>query len=152
MNKINFENLPSTNTPLNAENLNLMQTNIENAINGGTVLWTGAWFMNANQQAQLSENISDQNNGIVLIWSPYSDGQAQNWGYVHTFISKYQLQAQGNGVNCILMSNDFSFVAGKYIYINDSYISGNNENETSGTRNGITYKNNSFVLRAVIGV
>lgn len=33
MNKINFENLPSTNTPLNAENLNAMQNNIENAIN-----------------------------------------------------------------------------------------------------------------------
>ena len=33
MTKINFENLPSTNTPLSAENLNQMQTNIENAIN-----------------------------------------------------------------------------------------------------------------------
>ena len=33
MNKINFKNLPSTNTPLNAENLNAMQNNIENAIN-----------------------------------------------------------------------------------------------------------------------
>lgn len=33
MNKINFENLPSTNTPINAENLNAMQNNIENAIN-----------------------------------------------------------------------------------------------------------------------
>ena len=33
MNKINFQNLPSTATPLNAENLNQMQSNIENAIN-----------------------------------------------------------------------------------------------------------------------
>lgn len=33
MDKINFENLPSTNTPISAENLNLMQTNAENAIN-----------------------------------------------------------------------------------------------------------------------
>lgn len=32
MNKINFENLPSTNTPLSAENLNLLQDNVENAI------------------------------------------------------------------------------------------------------------------------
>ena len=29
MKKINFENLPSTNTPINATNLNLMQDNIE---------------------------------------------------------------------------------------------------------------------------
>lgn len=34
MEKITFENLPSTNTPLNATNLNLLQTNVENAING----------------------------------------------------------------------------------------------------------------------
>lgn len=32
MQKINFENLPSTNTPINASNLNLMQNNIESAI------------------------------------------------------------------------------------------------------------------------
>lgn len=34
MEKINFVNLPSTNTPMNAENLNQMQDNVENAING----------------------------------------------------------------------------------------------------------------------
>lgn len=32
MNKINWENLPSTATPINAENLNAMQDNIEEAI------------------------------------------------------------------------------------------------------------------------
>jgi hypothetical protein len=32
MNKINFEDLPSTETPLNAENLNQLQTNIEDAL------------------------------------------------------------------------------------------------------------------------
>lgn len=33
MQKINFQNLPNTSTPLNATNLNQLQTNIENAIN-----------------------------------------------------------------------------------------------------------------------
>lgn len=37
MNKINFENLPSTNTPLSAENLNLMQDNIEDAISNSLI-------------------------------------------------------------------------------------------------------------------
>ena len=32
MNKINFENLPGTNTPINATNMNLLQTNVEDAI------------------------------------------------------------------------------------------------------------------------
>lgn len=30
MQKVNFENKPSTNTPINATNLNLVQTNVEN--------------------------------------------------------------------------------------------------------------------------
>lgn len=34
MQKINFQNLPSTTTPINATNLNAMQTNVENVFNG----------------------------------------------------------------------------------------------------------------------
>ena len=33
MEKINFEDLPSTDTPIDSTNLNLLQTNVENAIN-----------------------------------------------------------------------------------------------------------------------
>ena len=33
MQKINFQNLPNTTTPVNATNLNQLQTNVENAIN-----------------------------------------------------------------------------------------------------------------------
>lgn len=33
MQKIDFKNLPDTSTPINAENLNQMQTNVESAIN-----------------------------------------------------------------------------------------------------------------------
>lgn len=35
MNKINFENLPGTNTPINATNMNLLQDNIEDGIEDG---------------------------------------------------------------------------------------------------------------------
>lgn len=34
MNKINFQDLPDTTTPLNANNMNQLQTNIEDAIDG----------------------------------------------------------------------------------------------------------------------
>lgn len=34
MQKINFQNLPSTSTPINATNLNAIQTNVENVFNG----------------------------------------------------------------------------------------------------------------------
>lgn len=35
--KINFENLPSTNTPLSAENLNLLQNNVEDGISDNLI-------------------------------------------------------------------------------------------------------------------
>lgn len=37
MNKINFKNLPDTSTPLNAQNLNLLQDNVEDAIDSITI-------------------------------------------------------------------------------------------------------------------
>ena len=39
MQKINFQNLPNTTTPLNATNMNQLQTNVENAINGDDQTW-----------------------------------------------------------------------------------------------------------------
>ena len=37
MQKINFQDLPSTTTPLNASNMNTLQTNVENAISNATL-------------------------------------------------------------------------------------------------------------------
>lgn len=49
MNKIEFQDYPSTETPLNAENLNQMQTNIEEEINKAkTVTLTGGWLHGVN--------------------------------------------------------------------------------------------------------
>lgn len=41
MQKINFQNLPNTTTPVNANDLNQLQTNVENAING--LFENGSW-------------------------------------------------------------------------------------------------------------
>lgn len=41
MQKINFQNLPDTTTPVNATNLNALQTNVENAI--GDIVEEGTW-------------------------------------------------------------------------------------------------------------
>lgn len=156
MNKINFTNLPSTNTPLNADNLNAMQDNIEDAIEkleGGKLLWEGAMIMNEFQHIDLSERISQLNNGLILIWAPYNNitHEAQEWGLVHTFISKLQLQ-YGNSVSCPIFHTDFSLIACKVLYIGDNIITGKIENAASGTRNGITFNNADYVLRAVVGV
>ena len=54
MEKINFEDLPSTKTPIDSANLNLLQTNIENAING-TSLFEGS----TNGDVTLSDNVTN---------------------------------------------------------------------------------------------
>jgi hypothetical protein len=41
MEKINFNDLPSTDTPINSSNLNQLQKNVENAING--IIESGKW-------------------------------------------------------------------------------------------------------------
>ena len=47
----------------------------------------------------------------------------------------------------------FSVMASKYLYINDTSIVGNDNNDKTGTgTSGIVYTNNGFVLRYVIGV
>lgn len=56
MEKINFKDLPSTDTPIDSANLNLLQTNVENAING-TILYekTG----NNTSDIQLSDSVDN---------------------------------------------------------------------------------------------
>ena len=46
---------------------------------GGKILWEGAYHMNASQVATLSEPVSQQINGIVLVFSLYRDGYG--WFY-----------------------------------------------------------------------
>ena len=51
------------------------------------------------------------------------------------------------------INGTFSAMASKYLYINDTSIVGNDNNNKTGTgASGIVYANNGFVLRYVIGV
>ncbi len=75
MDKINFTNYPSTDTPISADNLNLLQTNIENAIP------TSANEYGNSQTAPYSQEYINNNVGIVESGSnsngsyiKYSDG------------------------------------------------------------------------------
>ena len=120
----------------------------------GTILWTGATQLNADQQAPLSETVSQQPNGIVLVFSRYSASTAQNYHFNSFFIHKALVAAQPGVGHQFMMSTDgsWSVLASKYVYIHDTLLSGNANNEKAGSSNGITYANNGFVLRYVIGV
>lgn len=120
----------------------------------GTILWSGAVFMNAGQTINLSEPVSMQQSGIVLVFSRYSASTAQNYHWNTFFVHKAHIAAHEGQGHQFFMTTDglFSIIASKYLYLHDTKIGGNANNEAAGTANGITYNNMGFVLRYVIGV
>ena len=121
MTKITFENLPSTNTPLNATNLNQLQTNVENAIN------------------EFTESV-DTNGWIVLDYGKYKEYvrrininktiSGNTWGSQYISNLPEGLSTLGNRI--LTYSGKSS----------DSAISVNVGADTSDTGITITYRNN----------
>jgi hypothetical protein len=119
----------------------------------GRILWSGGMYMTAGHNAPLSEPILDQPNGIVLTFSRYESGEAQDTNFHQFFIPKaFVIQKNGYGHTFVLAANKFAVIATKYLYINNDRITGHADNNLTGTANGITYNNAVFVLRYVIGV
>lgn len=113
------------------------------------VLWSGVWYMNASQTASLSESISSQIHGIVLVWTSYdaSTGEAFNADISYTFIPKSQISLSGfssNGVDCQVGNYGYNSLCTKYVYISDTSITGHSSNDGDRT--------SKFVLRYVLGV
>lgn len=121
---------------------------------GGKVLWSGAVWMKASQTASLSEAISKQPHGIVLVFSAYSEGTEKDFNFQSFFVHKNLVSNHSDQGHCfILAASRFTNMATKYLYISDAAIKGSDENELTGTlASGITYSNNAYVLRYVIGV
>jgi len=120
----------------------------------GTLLWSGAYYMNENQTASLSEKVSKQPSGISLVFSEYYDGEAKNQTFISFFVSKKLVTTQsGRGHSFILSTSNFGYMGTKYLYISDDKITGHANNALTGTAGtGVKYTSNRFVLRYVIGV
>lgn len=119
------------------------------------VLWSGQMCMYASQTATLSEAISAQVNGIVLVFCAWdaSSQTLQQWDWNHIYIPKQDIVYNNTtGHTMALFKNGLGSIAYKYLYISDTTIKGHDNNGVSGTANGITYNNTKFVLRYVIGV
>lgn len=124
---------------------------------GGRVLWNGAIHMNGSQTITLSSKVSEQLNGIVLVFSGFdnTNGFPLDSSFNTFFISKKEVELlPGKSHSFFLLNNaGFSTIGAKYLVINDNTISGyNNTNSASGSNNGFNYVNHYFVLRYVIGV
>ena len=112
------------------------------------VLWSGIQYMTADHTITLSEPISQQTSGIVLIFSAYDSG-AKPYNFHCFFVPKQFVSLyNGRGMYFSLVDFDPANDARKYLYITDTTIQGNANN------GGVHYNlnNSKFVLREVIGV
>nr|DAF79775.1 MAG TPA: hypothetical protein [Caudoviricetes sp.] len=115
-------------------------------------------FMTENQSITLSEKISQQPTGIVIIWSAYRDGQSQNFHWYFQFVPKFILSLPTTtkrfDTDIFLCAGGQSqYAAMKELTITDDVIYGRVGNSSNKLIvNGITCVNNEWVLRAVIGV
>ncbi len=118
------------------------------------VLWSGTWYMTAAHIATLSEKISEQVNGIVIVFSRIGDGVAQNDNFSCFFVPKYVVAQHANlGLNFFMAHSSFEYCGAKYLYIGDTQIKGHANNNLTGTSAiGIKFENNRFIMRYVIGV
>ena len=119
------------------------------------VLWSGGYYMSDSQTATLSAAISDQANGIVLIWSYYVDGASDNSNFQCTYIPKHFITLHpGKGIAAVLTNGTMNIMASKYVYVSDTSIKGYAGNADAATNkdSGVTSTSKNFVLRYVIGV
>ena len=91
MEKIEFKNLPDTNTPINAENLNQMQTNTENAINGVVESGSndkGSWTKWADGTMICTRTIPVNNASVSSAWGTlYYYQDANTYEFAKAFIN-----------------------------------------------------------------
>ena len=122
------------------------------------ILWTGSYLMTSGQTVTLSEPLSQQQSGVVLVFSRYISNAAVDYFYSCHFVPKQLVPAalaasQTSAATTFMMAtNKFEAISCKYLYIKDEIIGGNDANSASGTANGVTYNNGLFALRYVIGV
>ncbi len=119
----------------------------------GKILWTGGYYMTETHKITLSEPVSAQPSGIVIVFSRFINGAAEDTNFQHFFIPKAFIAAKaGFGHTFFMTANKFAVNATKYLYINNTQITGHVDNSATGTVNGITFNNAGFVMRYVIGV
>lgn len=155
------EQLP--NNALTDEDKDEIEQQLSALRSGGKILWQGTDLMADGASAiTLSESVFNQTNGIVLVFSYYNNGAAQNSAFQHFFVARKFIESsylagsgKGVGSNFFLHANGFICVGTKYLYISETKITGYDANDdvaASESATGIKYSNDKFCLRYVIGV
>lgn len=127
-------------------------TNLRAILGSEGVLWSGGLVMDADDSATFSQLVSEQLNGIILVFSKYSNGAVSDTAFSCHFIPK-QIVSSRFPHTFILSTPNFESVGVKNLYIGNNSITGHSDNTKTGTAaSGITYANGNFALRYVIGV
>lgn len=129
---------------------------VPTTLTGRKILWSGQVYMTSAQSITLSQAISRQNNGIILVFCRFNadTNTADNGNYNSFFVHKELVKLHSGAGHCFQMNAvNYSTICSKYLYISDVTITGNDLNTAAATSpNGVTYNNSSYVLRYVIGV
>lgn len=137
-------------------NMNTLNLKVNNRAYGtNSVLWTGSIYMNENQTATLSASVSSQPHGIILVWSYYVNGAAEESNFNYHFVPKWHgTSNSGKGISMFMSLASANSVTVKYVYVYDTKITGhaNNDANASTSSSGIKKNPKAFALRAVIGV
>ena len=148
----------SGNTNIYGTNVGLYAKN-KILINGreygqNAVLWSGAYQMNASQTITLTKPISEQPNGIILVFSLYRDGASVDDSICTFFVSKKEVELMPDAGHSffLLINSGVSVMGAKYLTISNTQLKGNATNAKKVTNNDMTFTNTSFVLRYVLGV
>lgn len=120
----------------------------------GRVLWSGTMQMLDDQTISLSEPVSAQPNGVALVFSEWADGAVVDQSFYTQLVPKHLVAAHAGMELCTqIATSNLACFAVKCLRIKDSEITGHANNNTTGKGTcGITYTNNRFVLRYVIGI
>lgn len=129
---------------------------LKDLIDNQKILWGDGkfvYYMTASHTVTLSENITDQKNGIVLVFCGYSNNQVQKWNMHCYYYPKKLIELGYSGTgNFITLGGSAGISGCKYLYIKNNTIVGNDNNKGEHTWNGVTYSNSSHVLVYVLGV
>lgn len=179
--KLKFKDSQGTNIPYDIEANNLSVTNmplikgktcdwvdakanyvttasLNNALSANIrtkVLSSGVYHMNENQTISLSEAVSAQPNGIILVFSLFtSSGTVLNYGWACRYVSKNVVSLYNGAGHGFIFHDGADMVGSKYLYITDTTIRGYSYNSKyvyTSSNNKALWNNGNWVLRYVLG-
>lgn len=102
-------------------------------------------YLNTSHTINLAEPISEQLNGVVIAWSRYTSGAADNSWWNFQFIPKSKLYFSGVVATILTGASNDAVIAKKVMSVSDTAITGASDN------NGSLSPNDRFVWRHVYG-